>query len=125
MDVLRDAATRLAVPGLPEWTGLLALLLLLLVGLAFLLMPFAVFGLKGRLEAIEAQLDSLAAEVRALGLRGMDAPRRIAVAEDWSDPPVARRAAEPAQRAVPVPPPATWPDRRGRNEPRFDGPVPR
>lgn len=119
MDQLRDLATRLAVPGLPEWTGLLALLLLLVIALAFVLMPFAVFGLKGRLDAIEAQLDALTAEVRALALRVGDAPRRGVMAEDWSDPPVARRAAEPVSRPVPIPPPATWPERRGRAEPRL------
>jgi len=121
MDVLRELATRLAVPGLPEWTGLLALLLLLLLGLAFLLMPFAVFGLKGRLDAIEAQLDALTAEIRALPLRGSE--RRSLAAEDWADPaPPLRRAPEPPPREAPIPPPAAWPERRARAEPRFDRP---
>ena len=50
MALLQELASRLAIPGMPQWTGLLALLLLALVGLAYLLMPFAVFGVKGRLE---------------------------------------------------------------------------
>ena len=59
MAMLQDLASRLAIPGLPDWTGLLALLVLMLAGLAYLLMPFSVFGLKGRLESMEAQLDEL------------------------------------------------------------------
>lgn len=36
MGLLQDLAGRLAIPGLPAWTGLLALLLLALVALAYL-----------------------------------------------------------------------------------------
>jgi hypothetical protein len=105
---------------------------LLLVGLAYLLMPFAVFGVKGRLEALEAQLDELQAEIRSLTLRlGGDTQRRSAAlaADDWVEPPSMRRAAgaaatEDTPRVTPpVPPPAAWPDRRGgRSEPRLDLP---
>jgi hypothetical protein len=124
MGLLQDVASRLAIPGLPEWTGLLALLVLLLVGLAYLLMPFSVFGLKGRLDSIEAQLDELQGEVRSLSLRLADAPRR-ATSDEWVELPSRGRAAaeEPPMRATPpVPPPAAWPDqqRRGRAEPRLD-----
>jgi hypothetical protein len=125
MGLLQDVASRLAIPGLPEWTGLLALLVLLLVGLAYLLMPFSVFGLKGRLDSIEAQLDELQGEVRSLSLRLADAPRR-ATSDEWVElPSRGHRAAaeEPPMRATPpVPPPAAWPDqqRRGRAEPRLD-----
>jgi hypothetical protein len=132
MALLQDLAGRLAIPGLPDWTGLVALLLLLLVGLAYLLMPFAVFGVKGRLEAIEAQLDEVQSELRALALRmGTDAQRRAATlaADDWVEPPGRTRTAstavtEPMPRASPpVPPPPAWPDRRvGRAEPRLDWP---
>jgi hypothetical protein len=119
---LQELAAQLAVPGLPDWTGLLALLLLILVGLAYLLMPFSVFGVKSRLDVIEAQLDELRAEIRGLGLR-MDAPRRAIATEEWVDPPP-RRAEEPAPRIrPPVPPPAAWPEgARGRTEPRLDWP---
>jgi hypothetical protein len=126
MALLQDLATRLAVPGLPEWTGLLALLLLLLVGLAYLLMPFSVFGVKGRLDSLEAQLDDIQNEIRSLALRLPDGPRR-APAEDWVELP--GRAARPVEEAPrrsapPVPPPATWPEdgRGGRAEPRLDWP---
>ncbi|GGC35012.1 hypothetical protein GCM10011504_11740 [Siccirubricoccus deserti] len=126
MALLQDLATRLAVPGLPEWTGLLALLVLLLVGLAYLLMPFSVFGLKGRLDSLEAQLDDIQNEIRSLALRLPDGPRRAA-AQDWVDLPAhtARPVEEAPRRATPpVPPPAAWPEdsRGGRSEPRLDWP---
>ncbi|MDB5375481.1 MAG: hypothetical protein JWP04_4123 [Belnapia sp.] len=126
MGLLQDLAARLAIPGLPDWTGPLALLVLLLVGLAYLLMPFSVFGVKGRLESIEAQLDELQGELRLLTMRLADAPRRGTVTDDWVDlPQRSSRMAmpEPVLRATPpVPPPAAWPDtsRRGRAEPRLD-----
>ena len=123
MSLLQDLASRLAIPGLPEWTGLVALLLLLLAGLAYLLMPFSVFGLKGRLDSIEAQLDEIQAEIRSLSLQMSGAPRRAAT-EDWVDLPSRPRAAEEAPRmAPPVPPPAAWPEAQGgRAEPRLDWP---
>lgn len=113
MALLQDLAARLAIPGLPDWTGLLALLVLLLVGLAYLLMPFSVFGLKGRLDSIEAQLDELQGELRLISMRLADAPRRSTVSEDWMDlPPI-----PPEPKRQP-----SWPEasRRGRAEPRID-----
>jgi hypothetical protein len=126
MALLQDLATRLAVPGLPEWTGLLALLVLLLAGLAYLLMPFSVFGLKGRLDSLEAQLDDIQNEIRSLALRLPDGSRR-APAADWVELPshASRSVEEAAPRTTPpVPPPAAWPegDRGGRAEPRLDWP---
>ncbi len=127
MSALQDLAARLAIPGLPEWTGLLALLVLLLTALAYLMMPFSVFGLKGRMEGLEAQLDEVQAEIRNLSLRLADHPRRP-LSEDWVEPPGSRRvvAPEPPVRsAPPVPPPAAWPEpppRSGRTEPRLDWP---
>ena len=126
MAQLQDLAARLAVPGLPEWTGVAALLALLLVGLAYLLMPFSVFGVKGRLDALEAQLDEIRDEIRGLSIRLSDGPRRPAAAEDWVDPPRVRNAAEAQPRTnPPIPPPASWPDppRGGRPEPRLDWPT--
>ncbi|MDO9709634.1 hypothetical protein [Paracraurococcus lichenis] len=124
MALLQELASRLAIPGLPEWTGLLALLLLLLAGLAYLLMPFSVFGVKGRLDSLEAQLDEIQAEIRSLSLQLSGAPRRP-VADDWVElPPGRGRPAEEPPRVVPpVPPPAAWPEGgRGRAEPRLDWP---
>jgi len=124
MSTLQEIATSLAIPGLPGWTGALLTLLVALVGLAFLLMPFSVFGVKGRLEAIEAQLDEIQAELRSLALRAAEAPRRPP-ADDWVDLPARPRPAEePAPRnSPPIPPPAAWPEGRGgRAEPRMDWP---
>lgn len=123
MGLLQELASRLAIPGLPDWTGLVALLLLLLAGLAYLLMPFSVFGLKGRLDGIEAQLDEVQAEIRSLSLQLSGAPRRAA-AEDWVElPGRPRPVEEDPRRTPPVPPPAAWPEGpRGRAEPRIDWP---
>jgi hypothetical protein len=126
--MLQELANALVIPGLPEWSGLVVLVVLALVALAYLLMPFSVFGVKGRLEAIEAQLDEIQTEMRTLSLRTPDpGRRRTPVEEDWAEPPGARRAPEPEQpplRATPpVPPPAAWPERSGgRSEPRIDWP---
>ncbi|WP_372618598.1 hypothetical protein [Falsiroseomonas sp.] len=128
--MLQDLANRLTLPGLPDWAGLVVLLVLLLVALAYLLMPFSVFGVKGRLDAIEAQLDEIQAELRTLALR-LPEPgrgRRPPVEEDWAQPvqPPRRAEAEPPSRAAPpVPPPAAWPETRGgRAEPRVEWPRP-
>ena len=76
----------LTIPGLPGWTGLLAALALALLALCFLVMPFSVFGLKSRLESIEAQLDEVQAELRAISARLADAPRRPLVMDDLEMP---------------------------------------
>src|SRR5579871_943918 len=54
---------------LPWWVPVVVLVPALLYGLLFLLMPFSVFGLKGRLDVIEARIDELHADVRSLTLR--------------------------------------------------------
>ena len=103
-----------------------ALLALLLVGLAYLLMPFSVFGVKGRLDALEAQLDEIRDEILGLSIRLSDGPRRPA-GEDWVDPPRSRATTADAQPRVdpPVRPPPSWPDppKGGRPEPRLDWPT--
>lgn len=73
--MLQDLAARLTLPGLPEWTGLVAMLVLLMLGLCLVAMPFSVFGVKNRLDSIEAQLDELRAELRVLGARMPEARR--------------------------------------------------
>jgi hypothetical protein len=131
MDSFQDLAARLTIPGLPEWSGVAALIALLLVALAYLLMPFSVFGVKGRLDALEAQLDEIRDEIRGLSIRLSDAPRRAgggAAAEDWVDPPPRApqgTAASQPRASPPIPPPASWPDppRGGRPEPRLDWPT--
>lgn len=53
----------------PPWAQLALLVAALLFGLMFLLMPFAVFGVKGRLDLLEARLDEIQGEIRSLALR--------------------------------------------------------
>lgn len=53
----------------PWWVHLAILITMLLFGLMFLLMPFAVFGVKGRLELLDARLDEIQGEIRSLSLR--------------------------------------------------------
>lgn len=126
--MLQEIATRLTLPGLPDWAGLVVLVVLALVALAYLLMPFSVFGVKGRLDAIEAQLDEIQTEIRTLALRLPEPARgrRAPVEDDWAEPIVAPRRPEPepAPRATPpVPPPAAWPERGPtRAEPRVEWP---
>ncbi|MFH5924846.1 hypothetical protein [Roseomonas xinghualingensis] len=126
----------LAIPGLPEWSGLVVLLLGLLFIGAFLMMPFSVFGLKSRLDAIEAQLDDLQQEIRSLALR-LPEPvvrrRPVATDDGYEEPPALLGRHEPPLReeraprmTPPVPPPPVWPeggrDLGRRAEPRLGGP---
>jgi hypothetical protein len=96
---------------MPPWAQLLVLIVGILLVLAFLMMPFSVFGLKSRLEGVEARLDEIQGEIRALALRLPETPHRAGL--DEGPPPI---------------PPAAWaPDagpRRpigapGRVEPRI------
>ena len=97
-------AAALTIPGLPEWTGIAALVVLLFFGLCLLVMPFSVFGVKGRLDAIEGQLDELRAEVRALAGRLHDGPIRPPPPDEAPPPPIPQ--APPAARAEPK---ISWP----------------
>lgn len=113
-----------ALPGwMPAWLFLLLALPALLWGLAFLLMPFSVFGLKARLEALEEQIDSLHEDLRMMTLRASgglppapsefhpydDVPAfsrikkaQVAHEEPMMPPP---RPVQPAPRPVQPPPP--------------------
>ncbi len=104
--MLEDWAQRLTIPGLPEWSGLAVLLVFLLLGLCVLVMPFSVFGVKGRLDSIEAQLDDLRADIRALAARGGPLATRDEV------PPPGVMAAPPEPGAARAEPRINWP--RGR-----------
>ena len=53
--MLQDIVEKLTIPGLPPWVALVLLVAIAVSLLAFLAMPFAVFGVKSRLEAIEAR----------------------------------------------------------------------
>ena len=102
----------------PWWVHLAVLLAGGLFGLLFLAMPFAVFGVKGRLEAIEVRLDEIQAEIRSLSLRlpepaGMDDTYLPAPADRYT-------AGTYAAARPPIPPaPHSPPARPGRTEPRL------
>ena len=116
----------------PPWAGFVLLVVAGLFGLAFLSMPFSVFGVKGRLDAMEARLDEIQGEIRSLVLRLPEAGRaEFARTELEAELPAARGWTEPVRRP-PIPPravadrPAPPPTRRvdpvrtSRSEPRFD-----
>jgi hypothetical protein len=69
---------------LPWWVPILVLVPAILYGLLFLLMPFSVIGVKGRLDVIEARLDELQGEIRTLSLR-LGEPARHAYRPDEDD----------------------------------------
>lgn len=140
------ARPMVAMLGLPSWVPWWLPLLVLVPGVAWLLamlpMPFAVLGLRGRLEGIEARLDELQAEIRSLALRLPEPepgshripvpPRREVFTPPYPDedepapaPRVARRGDRPAPEphAEDHPRDRKPPDpssRPRRLEPRFD-----
>ena len=127
-EALQAIITALTLPGLPGWTGLILALLLGLLVLAFLGMPFAVYGVKSRLEALELQLAELRAELRRTGPA---AAPRAQVEQDWEEPAgfTPRREAEIGPRLnPPVPPPPAYSPpslRERRAEPKLDWRPPR
>lgn len=124
-DALQALVERLTIPGLPSWVGLIILLAAGVALLALLAMPYSVFGVKSRLEAVEAELADLRIEIRAL-IRQPPSARTL-VDEDWVAPPgpANGRTAPAAPRlSMPIPPPAARPERASgqRAEPRLDWP---
>lgn len=133
---------------LPWWVPVLLLIPVLIYLVALLLMPFSVFGLKGRLDLIDARLDEIQGEIRALSLRlpesgrrppipppsPDDLPRRAAPLpraedawdgeEDEAPPPRRSRGAERLERTERADRPerAERTDRPDRAEPRLDWP---
>lgn len=91
---------------LPWWVPLAVLLPVLLYALLFLAMPFSVFGVKGRLEQLEAQLDEIQGELRRLGTRPPEAPNTYAGVDA---PPAFGRGGQPPRAESPP----------GRVEPRL------
>ena len=93
----------------PWWAQLALLGLGLLFALALLMMPFAVFGLKGRLDLLEAQLDDIHADLRMLAMRLPDSEpqrpqRRVVVepARPEPGPAAGRRAVRAQDRTHPL-----------------------
>ena len=125
---------------LPWWAPILLLVPALMWALAFLFMPFSVIGLKGRLEAMEAQLEELQSDVRSLSHRLPEKLRQSSYDDIYAPPgsTAAPRQEEPLSVSRPPIPPAAYelddedprgshvPARRGdtgrltRAEPRLD-----
>ncbi len=94
---------------LPWWVPILLLVPTLLYGLLLLAMPFNVFGVKGRLEAIEARLDEIQGEIRSLALRLPEPLRGTAFDEPAFPPtPEAIPRARPTVAVRPPIPPAPY-----------------
>lgn len=101
-------------PALPEWLPwwlpIVVLVPALLYALVFLVMPFNVLGLKGRLDLLDARLDEIQGEIRLLTLRLPEAlhdPGEVSepVAAGRSRPPIPPGAgSDPERRAAAVQP---------------------
>jgi hypothetical protein len=125
---------------MPGWAFLLLAVPVLLYCLAFLLMPFSVFGVKSRIESLEAQIDALHEDVRMMAMRSSGVlPPAATTLDPYDDVPnfgrikkSQRGFAEPAMTAAPsrLPPvpepiipvrnPAPTPHTLRRREPRLD-----
>ena len=111
---------------MPWWAQLLLLIAVIMLGLAFALMPFSVFGVKSRLDTLEARLDEIQGEIRSLSLRLPEPGRRAAYDDDPPIQPATPRAAPSAR--PPIPPAAWTPETQRRpigtppprTEPRID-----
>ena len=97
----------------PWWVHLVILIAAVLFGLLFLLMPFSVFGVKARLEGVEARLDEIQGEIRSLSMR---LPEPADVSDEYVHPDDRGRLRPP----IPPAPRRTEPRRvPGRSEPRL------
>ena len=89
----------------PWWLQLLVTVAVVLIGLAFIFMPFSVFGVKTRLEQVEGRLEDLAADIRTLASR-LPEPGRGIVDDDL--PGTLRAEPETFVPSRPPIPPASW-----------------
>ncbi len=112
----------------PWWLVLAVLIPVGLYVLLFLAIPFSVFGLKGRMESIEARLDDMHADIRGVALHlaeqgvrehdgypmaGTSPPILPARGEMEAEPPRGRMGDGGGQRRA---------GPRARSEPRLDWP---
>ena len=126
---------------LPWWVPLVLLVPTLLWGLAFLLVPFSVIGVKSRLDGLEARLDEIQAEIRTLALRLPESVQSVDFDELYTAPEPIEPRRPPVMTRPPIPPAAHEldpdeppgspprntrrnepPRREGRMEPRLDWP---
>ena len=94
---------------LPWWAPILLLVPALMWALAFLFIPFSVIGLKGRLEAMEAQLEELQSEIRSLAHRLPEPMRQSSYDDIYAPPgstPPPRQDHSPVVARPPIPPAA-------------------
>lgn len=123
----------LQIPGsIPWWLLLLAIIPVALYALMFLAIPFSVFGIKGRLDAMEARLDDMHADIRSVALlhaaHGARGSAQRNDSYDEAPPPIApaRVAAELDGRQVSAREAAGLrkmvPQAGGRAEPRLNWP---
>ena len=85
----------------PWWLVLPGIIVALFLALAYLAMPFAVFGVKGRLATMEARLDEIQGEIRSLALR---LPEPHGAEYDPYEEPPAERGRAPRPRLRPATP---------------------
>lgn len=128
----------LAIPNwMPGWLLLALAVPVLLWFLAFLMVPFNVFGVKARLEAMENELEELSEQIRVMQLRNTgtspNAPPSRNIESGYDELPnfaqLKRARAEPPMAAeepplMPNRPPIPAPQPRGGFSSR-DGLVPR
>lgn len=100
----------------PWWVHVAILLVVLFFGLMLVLTPFSVFGVKGRLEAIDARLDEIQGEIRSLALR---LPEPLVDEEDVPPRAPPRSGLRPPIPPAPVAPARAAQPRPGRTEPRL------
>jgi hypothetical protein len=111
---------------LPAWAFLLLAIPVLLFLLAFMLMPFSVFGVKARLETIESQLEAVQDELRNLNLRARGVGGRAFTDDGEAYDPLpnfgklksSQKTYAETPTAPPIPPPPLTPvvERRDRPE---------
>ncbi|WP_130730454.1 hypothetical protein [Komagataeibacter xylinus] len=117
----------------PQWMPAWAQAVLLVGGMLFtllwMLVPFAVFGVKGRLDNLAIQLDDLQAELRvlALGLNGQQTAQPPVVADALADRAPTPVDAAPVWEPAPPAPPADRGETGGdaRDIPAYERRVPR
>jgi hypothetical protein len=90
---------------MPAWLQLLVVVIGIMLVLCFAFMPFSVFGVKTRLEGLEARLDEIQGEIRLLAHR-LPEPGRLSAYDD--EPAVRRPEPERELRARPPIPPVAW-----------------
>jgi len=101
---------------IPWWVHLAILLIILMLGLMLVSMPFSVFGVKTRLESIDARLDEIQGEIRSLSLR-----LREPAPHENDEPTLTRpqSGSRPPIPPAPISPDRSNPPRAGRTEPRL------